>query len=130
MWKATGQLWFCILLIAENVVDMVVMKGVRIPPWSRIILAKLHLLAGHKTRRPVQPLATMMGAQKSIGTELKKMAPILEPKFPHDGLQAIQILQSYAGSPFLAVRKTTCGVGFHSIESKSRRSKTAHFRGV
>jgi hypothetical protein len=69
----------------------------------------------------------MMGAQKSIGTELKKMAPILEPKFPHDGLQAIQILQSYAGSPFLAVRKIACRVGFHNIESKSKRSKTAHF---
>jgi hypothetical protein len=72
----------------------------------------------------------MMSAQKGIGTELKKMAPILEPKFPNDSLQAVQIFQSYAGSPFLAVRKTTCGVGFHSIESDSRRSKTAHFREV
>jgi hypothetical protein len=71
-----------------------------------------------------------VGPQQCIGTELKKMAPVFEPKFPNYGLQAIQIFQPYAGSPFLAVRNVTCGVGFHNIESKSRRSKTAHFRGV
>jgi hypothetical protein len=70
-----------------------------------------------------------VGPQQRIGTELKKMAPILEPKFPNYGLQTIQIFQSHASSPFLAVRKINCGVGLHNIESRSRRSKTAHFRG-
>jgi hypothetical protein len=30
-----------------------------------------------------------MGAQKRIRTELKKMAPVLEPKFTNNGLKAV-----------------------------------------
>jgi hypothetical protein len=75
------------------------------------------LIAGYKSRRPVQTLAAAMSAQKRICTKLKKMAPVLEPKFADNGLEAIKILQSHTGSPFLAVRKITCGVGFHNIES-------------
>ena len=72
-------------------------------------------------------MTVVMGAQKRIRTELKKMAPVLEPKFANNGLKALQILKSHAGSPFLAIRKITCGLRFHNIESKSKRSKTAHF---
>jgi hypothetical protein len=92
--------------------------------------ARPHLFAGDKSRRPVQTLAAVMSAQKRIRAELKKVASILEPEFTNNGLQTLQILQSHAGSPFLAVRKITCGVRFHNIESKSKRSKTAHFQGV
>jgi hypothetical protein len=47
------------------------------------------LIAGYKSRRPVQTLTVVMGAQKRIRTELKKMAPVLEPKFTNNGLKAV-----------------------------------------
>ena len=68
-----------------------------------------------------------MSTQKRIRAELKKVASVLEPEFTNNRLQTLQILQSHAGRPFLAVRNITCGVGFHNVESKSRRSKTARF---
>jgi hypothetical protein len=47
------------------------------------------LIAGYKSRRPIQTLTVVMGAQKRIRTELKKMAPVLEPKFTNNGLKAV-----------------------------------------
>jgi hypothetical protein len=47
------------------------------------------LIAGYKSRRPIQTLTVVMGAQKRIRTELKKMASVLEPKFTNNGLKAV-----------------------------------------
>jgi hypothetical protein len=47
------------------------------------------LIAGYKSRGPIQTLTVVMGAQKRIRTELKKMAPVLEPKFTNNGLKAV-----------------------------------------
>ena len=44
---------------------------------------RYRLLSSYETWRPIQPLTTVVGPQQRIGTELKKMAPILEPKFPN-----------------------------------------------
>ena len=47
------------------------------------------LIAGYKSRRPIQTLIVVMGAQKRIRTELKKMASVLKPKFTNNGLKAV-----------------------------------------
>jgi hypothetical protein len=47
------------------------------------------LIAGYKSRRPIQTLTIVMGAQKRIRTELKKMASVLEPKFTNNGLKTL-----------------------------------------
>jgi hypothetical protein len=91
-------------------------------------LQRRALIASHKPGRPIQTLAAVMSVQQCIRTELKKMASVLETKFTNHNLQAVQIFQSYASSPFLAIRKITRGVRFHNVESKSKRSKAAYFR--